>query len=216
MNYLMKLIYRLPSVRTLVKENKALKADNSFLRETIEEIVVQNYLGSSHIETKVSSSKPVKENAPVPKELKKAVDEITKDTSESGKEAFTFSKENVKTEDNVATLAEEIVSRNPFGMASADYTGEPVKYQEMTEEDLNNLLKFCYDNAATEVNLVLGDKQTAIIEGHRDKTLSVEVYEDGHHLKSMKTGKKVINDEVVEDFNDHDIINCLNSYGHRG
>lgn len=207
MNYVKNMIYRLPSIRAILNENKQLKEENSFLKETIEEIVVQNYVKPSHVKTEVSASSGVKE---------KANRSIVKKANAKEEEAFTFSKSVCQPEDKVARLAEDIVKRNPFGMASADYNGEPVKYQAMTKEDLTRLLQFCYENTSTEVNLDLGKKQTAIIEGHRDNTLSVEVYEDGHHLKSMKTGKKVINDEVVENYSDQDILECLKSYGQRG
>ena len=183
-----------PQVRKLTAENKKLKKKLNMYMKMYQAVSDMNAKYQDTLEEVIAYSQNSKK-----KKKNKAEAEMTFHQTEL--------------EDAEQKKAELASSLFPYGMAGADYTGEPVKYQSLTDADIEGLFDFCYNNTSKEVNLDLGSKATAILESHPDKSLSVEIYEDGRHLKSMKTGVKKVGDEVVSDYDDEDIIEVLSSYG---
>ncbi len=210
-----KLFYCIPSIRNLKEENKKLRKLSKlyytmYQKQTEKVFAYQDTLNefSEQIVQKQIKDKEIKEQKIVPVQKKQR----------PSVQGMNFTK--IKPEDETTELVEKIVNSSPFGMASNEYDGEVVKYQQLTEEMIEGLFKYCYENPTKEVNLELGNsingRITGILESHNDNELSIEIYEEGKHLKSLKTGEKEINDELVSDYNEQDIIRVLNSYGQRG
>lgn len=194
------IINRLPMVRKIVKENKQLKKYN------------QLYLAMYQEECK--------KNEAYHETLEELVAELQKNKNCTGaKKALPNKIEFEKTAmpDDAWDKAAESMENNPFGMAAFDYSGEPIKYKELSLREVNELFDYCYANSSKEVNLDLGEKDgkkiAGILEGHNDNTVSVEIYEDKKHLKRMQTGRKMIGEEVISDYDVDDIIDVLNTYG---
>lgn len=205
-----KLILRLPIVRKVMKENKRLRKENQVLTKLYLEVSQQNIAYRNTLEGITSNKMNARKNVAtkLKEEVKVQTNPIKNKTS--NEEVFVFEKKEI--EDEVVKKAEEIASSSPYGMASKDYSGEPIIYQELTKDDLEDLFKYTYGNVTKEVKLDLGNNREGILESHTDKTLSVELYENGVHKKSMKTGKKVINNKVVSDYSETDIVDVLNSF----
>lgn len=205
---LMNIIYRLPSIRKFIKENKALKEKNKLLFQMYQLACEKN---ASYQDTLNEITSKVGKNR------KESIKDSTEESLNENIDIPAFVFNPVAQEDETINIAEEIVSSNPFGMAAEGYlAGEKVKYQELSDEGIDELLQFCYGNVSKEITVDLGNNRSGIIESHHDNSLSLELYEDTKHMKSMKTGKKIINKKVVTDYGDDDIIDVLNSFGGRG
>lgn len=131
MRFYKKLVFRLPFIRKIVRENKALRKNNKLLMDMYVQICEKNRTYEDTLNDIISDFPVGEKNCTGAKMMQD-------DTEQLETSLFSFVKNsNI---DEIAEHAEQIANSTPYGMAGADYSGTPVTYRELTDEAVNQIL----------------------------------------------------------------------------